>query len=77
MKTFIQYLAEAELQHSQVAEDSNMPSAVDSASPISGKGINLSVSEKSQHKLPNRKQKKYETVSNISRQLSSVKSRHS
>lgn len=73
MKTFIQYLAEAELQHSQVAEDSNMPSAADSASPISGKGIDFSVSEKSS----NKKQKKYETVSNISGKFSSVRSNHS
>lgn len=39
MKSFKQYLAEAELL-SQVVEDSNMPVANDSASPISGKKVN-------------------------------------
>lgn len=36
MKSFKQYLAEQE-QLSQVSEDSNLPAAVDSTSPISGK----------------------------------------
>ena len=65
MKTFKEYLAEAEL--SQVKEDSNMPAPVDSISPIHGRA-NFSASEKLQRraKQPN------ETVPNQSGQFSPV-----
>lgn len=45
MKSFKQYLAEAEM-FSQVSEDSNLPAANDSTSPISGKNIDYKFAEK-------------------------------
>lgn len=63
MKSFKQYLAEAE--SGQVIEDSNMPSANDSISPIHG-GADFSWSERLQRKPF---KKKNETVPDHSGQL--------
>lgn len=52
MKTFKQYLSETESLR-QVAEDSNLPSANDSQSPINGNNIDFSASEKLQRRRKN------------------------
>lgn len=52
MKSFKQYLSEAETLR-QISEDSNLPSANDSQSPINGNNIDFSVSEKLQRKPKN------------------------
>ena len=67
MKSFKQYLAEAEQNFSQVNEIANMATPVDSASPISGKNIDFSASEKLQRR---KTVKKDEAVPNISGKLS-------
>jgi len=59
MKTFLDYLAEAEQKIGQVVENSNLPAAVDSISPIHG-GSNFKDSEK----LQRRKKIRNETVPN-------------
>lgn len=59
MKSFKQYLAEAEML-SQVSEDSNLPAANDSTSPISGKHVDYKFAEKLRRNPPNTK--KNETV---------------
>lgn len=60
MKSFKQYLAEAEML-SQVSEDSNLPAANDSASPISGAGIDYKFAEKLRRNPP-KDRPKNETV---------------
>ena len=62
MKTFIEYLAEAE--ELSLAENSNLPSANDSTSPINGSNIDYHFAEKLQRR-PNKKSN--ETVSNQSK----------
>lgn len=67
MKSFKQYLAEAEQNFSQVNEIANMLAPVDSASPISGKNIDFSASEKLQRR---KIVKKDEAIPNLSGKLS-------
>ena len=71
----MQYLAEAEYRQSQVSENSNMPTAVDSASPISGKGIDFSYAEKLQRRPI--KKNKDEAVPNFSGRFSPAGRKHS
>jgi hypothetical protein len=49
MKSFKQYLAEVEML-SRVFEDSNLPAANDSTSPISGKNIDYKFAKESRRK---------------------------
>jgi len=66
MKSFKEYLTEAE-ELSQVAENSNMPAAVDSTSPIHGSS-NFADSEKLQRKP----KKQNETVPNKGGEFSPI-----
>lgn len=54
MKSFKEYLAEAEM-FSQVTENSNLPSAVDSTSPINGSKVDYNFAEKLRRNPPKRK----------------------
>ena len=55
MKSFKEYLAEAEI--GQVTENSNLPSANDSTSPINGSTVDYHFAEKLRRNPPQRKPK--------------------
>ncbi len=67
MKSFHDYLVEAEQRLNQVKENSNLPAAVDSTSPIHGSS-NFADSEKLQRKPKD----KNETVPNLGGQFSPI-----
>lgn len=67
MKSFKEYLVEVEQRLNQVDENSNLPAAVDSISPIHG-GSNFDSSER----LQRRPKQKNETVPNHGGQFSPI-----